>query len=499
MSQTLEEFQKYRAKIRQYDRAHSLFYWDLQTQTPPRGVESKLESIGFFSSESFRLSTAPEYGAMLEALSAPEQYNRLDIGMQTTVKRSLRNYRRQKRVPQDFYTELVTTTARAGKAWEAARRNNDFPGFAPHLDKVISMTRQYMQYMEPDQDPYETLLDSFEPGMDSATIERLFTELKEGLTPLLKKIAAVPRPDLSPLSVSCDIHALKEAQDMLLSYIGFDAAAGATAESAHPFTSALAPGDVRLTNHFQADQPIRVMFSAIHEGGHAIYAQNVDPVYADTSVGQLNQMGLHESQSRFYENMLGRNKNFWLPIYDRLGQLLPQFQTIPIELFVRAINDVRPGMIRIEADEVTYCLHIILRTEMERAIFKEQVPTDRLPGLWNDKMEELLGIRPANDAEGILQDMHWSNRYLGYFPCYLLGSVYDGMFLSQLESELGCVDNILREGRIGDITKWLNEKIHRHGSLYASREVIQRVCGCEISARPLLDYFNKKYAEIYGF
>ena len=210
-------------------------------------------------------------------------------------------------------------------------------------------------------------------------------------------------------------------------------------------------------------------------------------------------MGLHESQSRFYENILGRRPAFWIPIYGKLGGLLPQFKEVPFDTFCRAINDVHPSYIRTEADEVTYCLHIILRYEMEKAIFRDQVPTDQLPALWNDKMEALLGIRPGNDAEGILQDMHWSDGSFGYFPSYLLGSVYDGMFLNQLEKEMGNTDTILEKGRILEITAWLEEKIHRYGSMYNSREVIQRVCGCEISARPLLDYFQKKYSRIYGF
>ncbi len=214
---------------------------------------------------------------------------------------------------------------------------------------------------------------------------------------------------------------------------------------------------------------------------------------------QVNMMGLHESQSRFYENILGRNLNFWKPIYGKLGELLPQFQKIPLETFCRAINYVQPSLIRTEADEVTYCLHIILRYEIERAIFRDEVTTDELPKLWNDNMEELLGIRPTNDAEGILQDMHWSDGSFGYFPSYLLGSVYDGMFLQQIEKELGNLDELLAQGNILSITKWLNEKIHRNGSLYTSREVIERLCGKEISAQPLLDYFNEKYAAIYSF
>lgn len=209
-------------------------------------------------------------------------------------------------------------------------------------------------------------------------------------------------------------------------------------------------------------------------------------------------MGLHESQSRFYENILGRNRNFWTPLYEKMGELLPQFRNIPFETFYRAINEVKPSLIRIDADEVTYCLHIILRYEIERAIFNDEVTTEELPSLWNDKMKELLGVRPSTDAEGILQDTHWSDGSFGYFPSYLLGSVYDGMFLEQIEKELGSIDELLAQGKIMEITKWLNKNIHQNGSLYTSAEVIRRLCQKEISAKPLLNYFNRKYSEIYS-
>lgn len=497
MTEIFDKFKDYQKKIQQYNEIISLLHWDLMTLAPEKGVESKLDSISFFSTEAFRLSTAKEYGELLEELAEPENFGDLDPAMQLTVTRGLKEYRRFLRVPEAFYTEYVTEKARSQKAWEAAKRSSDFSVFAPHLDKIITLTKQYVKYMEPDQDPYEVLLDMYEEGMDSRTIDRVFDEIKEGLRPLLSRIAASPRPDLSALEGRYDIDAQKKVQKLLLSYIGFDFSAGAAAESEHPFTMDMCPGDVRVTNHFKEDNPIDAMFSAIHEGGHAIFGQSIDPVYAGTAVWQVNMMGLHESQSRFYENILGRNPNFWTPIYDQVSDLLPQLKTVPPETFARAINDVRPSMIRTEADEVTYCLHIILRYEIERAIFRDEVTVDQLPALWNDKMEELLGIRPANDAEGILQDVHWSDGSFGYFPSYLLGSVYDGMFLQQLEKELGSVDKILAEDRIAKITAWLKEKIHRHGSLYTSRQVIQRVCGCEISAKPLLDYFNGKYGRIY--
>lgn len=238
------------------------------------------------------------------------------------------------------------------------------------------------------------------------------------------------------------------------------------------------------------------MFSAIHEGGHAIFEQNVNPAYDNTVAGSCAYMGIHESQSRFYENILGRNRNFWVPIYEKLGALLPQFKEISLDDFYREINHVRNSFIRTEADEVTYCFHIIIRYEIEKAIFRDGVSVQELPALWNQKMQEYLHITPENDAEGILQDMHWSDGSFGYFPTYLLGSIYDGMYLEALEKELGSVDEILAKNHILDITKWLNEKIHWYGSTRTPREVIAAVVGKEVSAKPLMSYFIRKYTEI---
>lgn len=284
---------------------------------------------------------------------------------------------------------------------------------------------------------------------------------------------------------------------MLLDYIGFRKDAGSVGETEHPFTLNFSSRDVRVTNHYYEHDPLSSIFSAIHEGGHGIFEQNVNPDYDNTVAGSCRYMGLHESQSRFYENILGRNKNFWLPIYDKLGELLPAFKKIPLDDFYQEINHVKNSLIRINADEVTYCFHIILRYEMEKAIFRDRVPVAELPALWNQKMQEYLQITPTNDAEGILQDMHWSDGSFGYFPSYLLGSIYDGMLLTTIREELGDVDELLRDGKIKEITAWLNQNIHWYGSTCKPKEMIMEVCGKEMSAEPLIRYFKEKYTEIY--
>lgn len=497
MTETLQKFKEYLEVLSFYEHAGSQLYWDMQTQTPEKGYGAKVDTATFFSTEAFKMQTAQEYGQMLDTLAQPEEFAQLDEGMKITVTRKKKSFDEDKKIPADFYEEMVREQSLSQKAWEEAKRKNDFSIFQPYLQKMIDYSKQLTAYTRPDMETYDALLDMYEEGMDSETVDSLFTELKEGLVPLLKKIAQKQEPDNSVFAGTYEIPKQKEACEFLLHYIGFDMEAGVMGESEHPFTMGFGPTDVRVTNNYRESDAINAFYSIIHEGGHGIYEQGPDACYKNTDVENLCFLGLHESQSRFFENILGRNINFWKPIYEKIGEYLPKFKEISLEDLEREINHVIPSCIRTEADELTYSLHVILRYELEKAIFRDGVNAEELPKMWNDKMEEMIGVRPQNDAEGILQDVHWSSGSFGYFPSYALGNIYDGMFLEQITEELGDVDTILAEGRIKEITKWLHDKIHRYGSLYPSKEVIKRVCGKEISAKPILKYFEEKYSRIY--
>lgn len=497
MSQALENLKAYLKKIKQYNHVMELLYWDMETTTPKLGFAGHAEALTFFSTEQFKLSTSEELSVMLEELTRPEEFAVLDDMWKFIVTRMKRDLDKSKRIPADFYESLVMARAESENAWKEAKNASDYRIFAPHLEKMITMTKEMAAYTDPGQEVYNVLLDQYEEGMDSETMDGLFEELKQELIPLVKQILAAKQPDDAKFAGHYDVEAQKKVQKLLLDYIGFDWEKGAVGETEHPFTMNFSSKDVRVTNHYHEQDAISAMFSAIHEGGHAIFEQQVNPDYDGTVAGSCSNMGIHESQSRFYENILGRNKNFWIPIYEKLGTLLPQFQQISLEEFYQEINHVRNSFIRVDADELTYCMHIILRYEMEKAIFRDGVNVDELPALWNEKMQEYLQITPENDAQGILQDTHWSGGSFGYFPSYLLGSIYDGMYLEAMEEKLGSVDDILREGRIGEITKWLGEQIHQYGNTRTPKEVIEAVCGREVSAKPLIHHFKKKYTELY--
>jgi carboxypeptidase Taq len=497
VSETFEKLKEYLEKIQQYGQAATLLFWDMDTGMPKEGFAGHSQALTYFSTEQFKLSTAPELKEYLAILNTPEEFSALDSDWQFIVKRMQRELLLDEQIPVDFYSSYVQAQTDAGKAWEEAKKNADFSIFQPHLATMIEMTKQMMAYRYPDKEIYDALLNQYEEGMDSATIDSLFEELKAGLIPLVDKILSAKQPDDSKFHRHFDIDSQKKVQKLLLDYIGFSWDKGTVGESEHPYTLNFCSKDVRITNHFHEDDVLSAMFSAIHEGGHAIFEQNVNPKLDHTVAGSCCYMGLHESQSRFYENVLARNENFWIPIYEKIQELLPGLSDVSCEEFVREVNHVRNSYIRTEADEVTYCFHIIIRYEIEKAIFRDGVSVEELPKLWNAKMQEYLKITPRNDAEGILQDMHWSDGSFGYFPTYLLGSIYDGMFLDALEQDLGPVDIILKEGRIREITEWLNRKIHVYGSTRLPKDVIEAVCGREVSAEPLLRYFTEKYTRIY--
>ncbi|MBQ7918813.1 MAG: carboxypeptidase M32 [Lachnospiraceae bacterium] len=498
MSKALEELQQYLEKMNRFNHVTTLLYWDMRTCAPKQGYEQIGDALAYFSTEHFQMSVSEELKNILETLSTPQEYEALDDKWKFVVKRMKRYFDKNERIPKEVFEKSVKIQTAAESAWEEAKEASDYSIFAPHLEKLIEVTKEIAGYTDPGRELYDALLDPFEEGMNSSVIDRVFDELKKDLIPLVDKILASEQPDDSKFQGKFDVDAQVKVQKMLLDYIGFSWDKGAVGTTTHPFTLNFSSKDVRVTNHYYEDAPISAMFSAIHEGGHAIFEQNVNPDYDGTVAGSCDYMCIHESQSRFYENVLGRNKNFWLPIYDKLGELLPQFKEISLEEFYREINHVRNSYIRTEADEVTYAFHVILRYEIEKAIFREGVTVEELPGLWNAKMEEYLHITPRNDAEGILQDMHWSGGSFGYFPSYLLGSIYDGMLLDTVEAELGNVDEILAQGRILEITKWLNEKIHRFGSTRTPLETLSAVCGKEVTAEPLIRYFTKKYTEIYN-
>ncbi len=489
----LEQYKEINKKLGYMRHATSLMYWDMETTAPDGAKEKLSEALTYFSTEAFKLSTSDEYYNLVLKLSEPKEFEKLDDVMKFDVSRNKKDLDKMRRVPADFYEEYVKTTTKAGIVWPKAKQNSDFSMYEKDLEAVIEAVKKYQGYTNPDMDVYDALIDQFEEGMTQETIDRVFGELRKELVPLVEKVTSRPQPDHSKFTFTVPAHVQKKVCEFLVEYMGMDMTRLALGETEHPFTTNMNIDDVRVTNHYKENAFIEPLFSAIHEGGHAIFEQNIDHKYDGTAGAVIGYMGLHESQSRFYENILGRNINFWKPIWPKMTEMIPELKEVTLEEFVAEINSVQRSFIRTEADELTYCLHVILRYEIEREIFKGNVQVKDLPAVWSRKMEELLGITPPDDARGVLQDMHWSDGSFGYFPSYLLGSIYDGMFLEAIEKDLGSIDDILAAGDIKKITLWLKENIHRYGSTRISSEVLEKVCGQELSAQPLIRYFKAKY------
>lgn len=483
-------------KLYRYTTALNLINWDMLTHTPDSSIEVMVDTSAELSTRIMKMKTCNSMGKLLEELLSDKEFENLNRVEKETVKRLYKEYNEYKNVPMDFYEEYQRTIGKAQEIWAKAKNKNDYKAFKAYLEKMINMSKEMIKYRKPEcEDIYNEMINDYEEGMNTEILDKLFSEIKNYVIPFMKRKNDGNNEHSSTKADSNEqypINSQKKISEFLLRYIGFDLEKGIMGESEHPFTMSISYGDTRLTNHYYEGDFINPIFSIIHEGGHGIFEQNIDEKYKYTPMENINYLGLHESQSRFFENILGRNINFWKPIFEDVKKIMPEYKG-SLEDFYNKINVIKPNLIRINSDEVSYCLHIILRYEIERDLFSGKLSVEELPRAWNDKMEEYLGIIPDNDSEGILQDSHWSGGNFGYFPTYLLGSIYDGMLLERIEEEIGSVDDILEKGEIKKITKWLNKHIHIHGSSIKPLELIETVCEKKITAVPLIEYFKKKY------
>ena len=457
----------------------NLLNWELKVSCPKDASDDLIDLISKYEEKLFILKSSDEYAEFLRnAKNLTEEEQRI-------VNNELKNYERNKRVPKDFYVSYCKLKNKTNVIWREAKESNNYDLYKPYLKEMIEMTKKYYEYKNIENIPlYDLMISEYESGINTKLIDQLFNELKNEIIPIIKNYKGKIYP---PYKKSYTDDELLECSKYLLNYIGFDNDRGVVGIYPHGFTEKMGNDDIRIT-FSQTNNPIDFCATVIHEGGHGIFEQHINKEYSKYSTDTMSHLfGLHESQSRFYENMLGRNKNFWIPIYDDIKKMLKL--DIDIDEFVNRLNTVKPSLIRTESDELTYCLHIIIRYEIERDIFNGNIDVDNLNTLWNQKYKEYLGIDVPNDSVGIMQDVHWSEGEFGYFPSYLLGSIYDGMILEEIKN----VNDILKEGKIKDITKYLNENIHINGGAYNSFEVIKRLTGKELSAKPLINYFKKKY------
>jgi carboxypeptidase Taq len=501
LEQRVAEFKDYMRKIAYFQHASGVLYWDYRTTVPSKGVDQRSEVLGFLATEIYRLTVAPEMDRFVNELSADAGLAGLDPVIARSVREYQKEYDRMKKIPAAVYQEYAVLTAKAEHVWETAKAGADFRLFEPYLTKIVDFNRRFAELWGYQGHPYDALLDPYEPGLTVAQLDQLFAELLRATVALLRRIQSGGKTVNAPFLQG---RFAKEHQGTLgrffLREIGFDFAAGNLAESVHPFTGgANHPGDVRLTTHYYEDNPLSSIFSCIHEGGHGIYEQNIDPKLLNTPLGTGASMGIHESQSRFYENIIGRSRNFWRRYHPVVQAVFPEeLRGVGPDDFYRGVNRVQPSLIRVEADELTYNLHIILRYEIEKALIGGKCRVTELPALWNEKMKRYLGVQPRNDAEGVLQDTHWSGGSFGYFPTYSIGNIYSAQFSAAMERTGLNPDELVAAGDFGRIKQWLGRRIHRYGKSMTPAEILKEAIGETIDAGYLIRYLERKYGEIYG-
>jgi len=478
--------------------ALATIYWDMETYMPEKAIEQKSEEIAMLSGIIHDKNVDAEIGLLLQEIKAHKNYEKLSPEQKRNIYLIQRSYDQNTKIPKDFVVTFAKQSALSVEIWKKAKAESNYELFKPELAKIIELVKQQAHYLDPNKDPLDVLIDLNEPGFTSEVIDELFSELRDGLVPLIKKCVESPKqPDYSLVERECPLDIQKQLSNDITELIKYDTKRGRIDEAVHPFTTGFYD-DVRITTRYILNDFSSSFFAVLHEGGHALYEQNFPAKYKYQPIGFYCSLGFHESQSRYVENIIGRSIEFWEHYFPRFKELTSDiFADVEFDGFLRAINRVVPSKIRVEADPVTYSLHVILRHEIEKDIFSGKLSVDDLPKAWNQKMKDYLGVEVKNDAEGVLQDIHWSGGGFGSFPAYALGNIIDGQLLWKMEQELPDWRNRIQNGDLSKIIKWLITNVHQKCNLLDPLDLIKEITGKELSTKYYLDYLQKEFAKFY--
>ncbi len=476
--------------------AQALMGWDQETYMPPKGTAMRARAQGTLAGLHHEKLTADELVALVGDLKEAELEGDAAVNLREVV----RNQERALKIPKELVVEMSKTESLAHEAWIEARQKSDFALFQPWLEKVLGLKRQIAECVGYEGSIYNALLDEYEPHARAEEIGPLFRDLRAALVPLVEGIAATgKRPAEGVLDREFAIDAQEKFGRSIIAAMGFDMEAGRLDIAVHPFCSGTSRDDVRLTTRYAADWLPGSLFGSIHEAGHGLYEQGLPADAVGVPAGGSISLGIHESQSRMWENMVGRSRPFWSHYFPLLQEAFPGvIDDIDMETFYRAINQVAPSFIRVEADEVTYNLHILLRFELEMELIEGRLSVADLPEAWNGRMQEYLGIAPKDDAEGVLQDVHWSFGLMGYFPTYALGNLYAAQLFRQAQKDLPDLSEQIGQGQLLGLKKWLNQKVHERGSRVTAAELVEEVTGEPLKAEYFSEYLRSKFGELYG-
>lgn len=499
MSEKLQKLKELLGEVSDINSAISILSWDQQVNMPAAGNEARgqqMATLGKIAQEKF---ISDEVGRLIEDLKQEFEGADPDSDDAAYIHVAARNYDKAKRVPPEFVQEQAIVTSKAFEGWMEARGKSDYSIFHPHLERVVELVQKYISFFPAGSHPYDILLDDYEPGMKTEEVQTIFNALRPKQVKLLKAIAGSKQVKDDFLFRKYNEKKLNDFGVNVVTKFGYDWSRGRQDKAPHPFETTFSVNDVRITTRFEEDSPMAMLFSTMHESGHAMYEQGVNPAYDRTPLANGTSLAVHESQSRMWENLVGRSLPFWEYFYPMLKKTFPgQLDGVSLKNFYKAINKVEPSLIRVNADEATYNMHIMLRLELEIGMVEGTMAIKDLPEIWNSKMEEYLGITPPDDARGVLQDIHWSGGSIGYFSTYALGNLVSAQLWEKIRKDIRNLDDQICKGNFSELLGWLRKNVHQYGHKYEPQVLMQKVTGSKITPEPYVRYLTKKYSEIYG-
>ena len=499
MSKKLKQLKILLAEAADLKAVQSFLSWDQQTYMPHGGGEARGNQLATIAKILHQKFTSEEIGKLLEDLEKEFNGAEPDSDEVRLIEVTRHDYDRATRMPSEFVAEFAVVTSKDFEAWMEAKSKSDFSIFQPHLERVVELNQRYITFFPPVDHPYDVLLDKFEHGMKTADVKAIFEPLRLQQVELLKAIKQKPQVDDSFLLVDYDEKKMWDFSEVIATKFGYDWQRGRQDISAYPFTTEFSINDVRITTRYEPDYPTNMLFSTMHETGHALYEMGINQAYERSPLAGGTSLAVHESQSRMWENLVGRSLPFWEHFYPEFQKLFPaQVGNIDLRTFYQGINKVEPSLIRVNADEATYNLHIMLRLELEIGMVEGAIKVNDLPEIWNSKMNEYLGVVPPDDAKGVLQDIHWSDGTVGYFSTYALGNLISAQLWEKINVDIPDLEEQFRKGEFGALLTWLREKLHVHGRKYEPQEMVQRLTGSRINSDAYVRYLKQKFGEIYG-
>ncbi len=500
MAQAVEELREWMAGLTDLHNATQLLEWDQQTMMPARGAGGRAEALATLHRVSHEKFVSAETGRLLEGAQAALNGAPPDSDEAALVRITRRRWEKARRVPTELAADQARAASLGQEAWIKARADSDFSAFAPYLERNLELERRYVECFDEFDCAYDALLDDYEPGMKTAEVARLFAALKSELVPLIATLAELSdRVDAAWLHDRVPVERQRPVVTEVVRRMGFDPAAWRIDTAVHPFATSFGSTDVRITTRWDADYFPMALYGAMHECGHGLYEAGIADTLQRTPLGHAESLGLHESQSRMWENMVGRGRPFSQVLAPLIDQRFGDgFAGVSAESLYRAVNRVSPSFIRVEADEATYGLHIILRFELEQELIEGRLKVSELPEAWNARFKAYLGLDVPDDSQGVLQDVHWSMGAIGYFPTYALGNLIAGQLWERAHIDIPDLDDQLRAGELSGLREWLREHVHRHGSKFSMPELLERVVGGPIAVGPFVSYLKDKLGDVYG-